>query len=297
MLEGHEQMKAAQPAFPFTKMEGTGNDYIYVRASDLPRGLTEKALADLAARISDRHFGVGGDGLVLICPPSDPARADFRMRVFNSDGSEAQMCGNASRCIGKYVYDKKMTTKTSVSLETLAGVKILDLRVEDDLVHSVRVDMGVPRLKPAEIPMHADGDSFINREIMVDGQVYRGTAVSMGNPHLVLPVPDPDALDLTRLGPLFEHHPLFPERVNTEFVAVADRSHIRMRVWERGAGETLACGTGACAALVACALNNLTDRTATVHLRGGDLLLEWTENGTVHKTGPARHVFDGQYLY
>jgi diaminopimelate epimerase len=276
-------------------MEGIGNDYIYVRESDLPQGLTEKALAELPVRISDRHFGVGGDGLVLICPPSDPSRADFRMRMFNSDGSEAQMCGNASRCVGKYVYDNNMTAKTSVALETLAGIRILDLRVEDGLVRAVRVDMGVPRLKPAEIPMRADGDSFINREITVDGREYRGTAVSMGNPHLVVPVPDPDALDLARLGPLFEHHPLFPERVNTEFVTVTDRSHIRMRVWERGAGETLACGTGACAAAVACALNNLTDKTAVVHLRGGDLLLEWTENGTVYQSGPARHVFDGQY--
>ncbi|MDR2695000.1 MAG: diaminopimelate epimerase [Deltaproteobacteria bacterium] len=282
---------------PFTKMEGTGNDYIYVLESALPPAMTEKALAELAVRISDRHFGVGGDGLVLICPPSDPAVADFRMRMFNSDGSEAQICGNASRCIGKYVYDRGMTTKSSVALETRAGVKILDLRIEAGRVQSVRVDMGAPRLKPSEIPMRADGEHFINREITVDGRVYLGTALSMGNPHLVVPVPDPDALDLARLGPLFERHPLFPERVNTEFVTVTDRSHIRMRVWERGAGETLACGTGACAAAVACALNNLTDKTSTVHLRGGDLLLEWAENGTVYQSGPARHVFDGHYLH
>ena len=282
---------------PFAKMEGTGNDYVYMRENDLPPGLTESALAEFAARVSDRHFGVGGDGLVLICPPSDPDRADFRMRMFNSDGSEAQMCGNASRCVGKYVYDRKMTAKRSVALETLAGIKILELRVEDGQVQSVRVDMGVPRLKPAEIPMLADGESFIDREISVDGRVYRGTAVSMGNPHLVVPVPDPDALDLPRLGPLFERHPLFPERVNTEFVSVPDRSRIRMRVWERGAGETLACGTGACAAAVACALNGLTDKTAIVHLRGGDLLIEWAENGAVHQSGPARHVFDGRYPY
>jgi diaminopimelate epimerase len=291
-------MKAAPDrALPFTKMEGTGNDYIYVLESALPPAMTEKALAELAVRISDRHFGVGGDGLVLICPPSDPAVADFRMRMFNSDGSEAQICGNASRCIGKYVYDRGMTTKSSVALETRAGVKILDLRIEAGRVQSVRVDMGAPRLKPSEIPMRADGEHFINREITVDGRVYLGTALSMGNPHLVVPVPDPDALDLARLGPLFERHPLFPERVNTEFVTVTDRSHIRMRVWERGAGETLACGTGACAAAVACALNNLTDKTSTVHLRGGDLLLEWAENGTVYQSGPARHVFDGHYLH
>jgi len=282
---------------PFAKMEGAGNDYVYVRESDLPRGLTEKALVELAVRLSDRHFGVGGDGLVLICPPSDPSGADFRMRMFNSDGSEAQMCGNASRCVGKYVYDRRMTTKRSVILETLAGVRTLELRVEAGQVQAVRVDMGVPRLKPAEIPMLADGASFINRELTVDGREYRGTAVSMGNPHLVVPVPDLEALDLARLGPLFENHPLFPERVNTEFVTVTDRSHIHMRVWERGAGETLACGTGACAAAVACALNRLTDKTSTVHLRGGDLFLEWAENGTVYQSGPARHVFDGQYLF
>jgi diaminopimelate epimerase len=282
---------------PFAKMEGTGNDYVYMRENDLPPDLTESALAELAARISDRHFGVGGDGLVLICPPSGQGRADFRMRMFNSDGSEAQMCGNASRCVGKYVYDRKMTAKQTVALETLAGIKILELRVEAGLVLSVRVDMGVPRLKPAEIPMSAEGESFINREILVDGQVYRGTAVSMGNPHLVVPVPDPDALDLPRLGPLFEHHPLFPERVNTEFVSVSDRSRIRMRVWERGAGETLACGTGACAAAVACVLNRLTDRTLVVQLRGGELLLEWAESGSVYQSGPARHVFDGHYSY
>jgi diaminopimelate epimerase len=290
-------MNAVPHALPFAKMEGAGNDYIYVREGDLPPDMTERALAELALRISDRHFGVGGDGLVVICPASDPSIADVRMRMFNSDGSEAQMCGNASRCIGKYVHDSGMIAKTPVALETLAGIKILDLRLEDGRVQAVWVDMGAPRLEPAAIPMRTDGESFVNREITVDGQAYRGTAVSMGNPHLVVPVPDPDALDLARLGPLFEHHPLFPERVNTEFVAAADRSHIRMRVWERGAGETLACGTGACAAVVACALNNLTERTSAVHLRGGDLLIEWTENGTVRQTGPARHVFDGRYLH
>jgi diaminopimelate epimerase len=184
-----------------------------------------------------------------------------------------------------------------VVLDTLAGVKILDLRIEAGRVRAVRVDMGKPRLHPSEIPMRAEGENFINREIRVDGRVYLGTALSMGNPHLVVSVPDPDALNLARIGPLFERHPLFPERVNTEFVTVVDRSHIRMRVWERGSGETLACGTGACAAAVACAVNNLTERTAVVHLRGGDLLLEWTENGNVYKTGPARHVFDGHYFY
>ncbi len=280
---------------PFTKMEGLGNDYIYARESDLPPAMTDDALAELSARISDRHFGVGGDGLVLIGPPSDPAKADFRMRIFNSDGSEAQMCGNASRCVGKYLYDKGMTVKTTVALETLAGIKNLELRIANGMVRSVRVDMGTPRLAVAGIPMAVEGETFINREITVDGHAYRATALSMGNPHLVVAVADPDALDLPRLGPLFERHPFFPERVNTEFVTVASRSRIRMRVWERGAGETLACGTGACAAAVACALGGLTDKTVTVHLRGGDLHIEWAKNGSVYKTGPARHVFDGMY--
>ncbi len=280
---------------PFAKMEGLGNDYIYVWESDLPSTAAEAGLPALAEKVSDRHFGPGGDGLVLIGTPADPNKADFRMRIFNRDGSEAQMCGNAARCVGKYVYDRGLTAKTDLKLETLSGVRDLHLRVNGGKVASVRVNMGHPRLAPADIPMKAAGETFINREITVDGRLYTATAVSMGNPHVVMPLTGLDSLDLAHVGPLFEHHPLFPERVNAEFVEVTDRSHIRMRVWERGAGETLACGTGACAAVVACVLDYLTDRAVTVQLPGGSLDIEWAVSGLVYKTGPARHVFDGEY--
>ncbi len=280
---------------PFAKMEGLGNDYVYVREEDLPLAFADGNLPELARKISDRHFGPGGDGLVLIGPPSNWCKADFRMRIFNSDGSEAEMCGNASRCVGKYVYDRGLTAKTTLLLETRSGVKTLELETKKGKVRSVRVNMGQPHLAPAEIPVAASGDSFINRELAIGGRLYSATAVSMGNPHVVMPLTGLDSLDLAGIGPLFEHHPLFPERVNAEFVEVKSRSHIRMRVWERGAGETLACGTGACAAVVACVLNYLTDRAVTVSLPGGELYVEWGLDGSVYKTGPARHVFDGEY--
>jgi diaminopimelate epimerase len=274
---------------PFTKMQGLGNDYVYVEEFNAP-------LADparLAVAVSDRHFGVGGDGLVLIGPSE---KADFRMRIFNADGSEAEMCGNATRCIGKYVYEKGLTAKTELTLETLAGIRILALRAEGARVEAVRVHMGRPALAPADIPMEAGGDSFVDRDIFVDGTTFRGTAVSMGNPHLVIPVPDAAGFDLERFGPLCERHPWFPKRVNTEFVQVLDRGRIRMRVWERGSGETLACGTGACAALVACSLNGWTERKAVLELRGGELEIEWAEDGAVYMTGGATIVFSGEYV-
>ncbi len=282
---------------PFTKMEGLGNDYIYVEERFLPRDVTD-GLPALARQVSDRHFGIGGDGLVLI---GSSDTADFAMRIFNSDGSEAEMCGNAVRCVGKYVYDRKLTGQKKLTVATLSGIRTLELHVGNGRVRRVRVAMGEPRLEPAAIPVMAEGDRFIDREIRINGRVYRATAVSMGNPHLVVPLlglasTSLDKLDLPGLGPLFEHHPLFPRRINTEFVEVIDSTHIRMRVWERGTGETLACGTGACAALVACALNGLTDRAATVSLPGGDLFIEWSADGVVYKTGPARHVFDGEYV-
>jgi diaminopimelate epimerase len=270
-------------------MQGLGNDYIYVEEFNAP-------LADpapLAVAISDRHFGVGGDGLVLIGPSQN---ADFRMRIFNADGSEAEMCGNATRCIGKYLYEKGLTTKTELTLETLAGIRILALRTEGARVEAVRVHMGRPALAPADIPMTADGESFIDRDILVDGTLFRGTAVSMGNPHLVIPVPQAADFALEHFGPLCERHPWFPKRVNTEFVEVLDRKRIRMRVWERGSGETLACGTGACASLVACALNGWTDRKAVLELRGGELEIEWAEDGAVYMTGGAAFVFSGEYI-
>ncbi|MDR3176193.1 MAG: diaminopimelate epimerase [Desulfovibrio sp.] len=276
----------------FTKMQGLGNDYIYVEE-------LEKPFADpgpLSIAISDRHFGIGSDGLVLIGKGSEGSGADFRMRIFNSDGSEAEMCGNATRCIGKYLYEKGLEQDPEFNLETMGGVRKIRVYAEGACVSRVRVDMGRPRLAPADLPMRVDGENFIDREIMAQGRMYRGTAVSMGNPHLVVPVPGLDSLDLSRIGPLFEHHALFPRRVNTEFIQVAGRDRIRMRVWERGSGETLACGTGACAALVACALNKWTGRKAIVELPGGELEIEWAEDDAVYMTGEAAFVCSGEYF-
>jgi diaminopimelate epimerase len=272
----------------FTKMQGLGNDYIYVEEFDAPLAHP----SPLAITVSDRHFGIGGDGLVLM---GHSDKADFRMRIFNADGSEAEMCGNATRCVGKYLYEKGFTRQREFTLETLAGIRNVTLFTHGRHVESVRVDMGEPRLAPGLIPMKADGDSFIDRDISVNGRRYRGTAVSMGNPHLVVPVPHVAGLDLAQLGPHFEHHALFPRRVNTEFIEVLDRDRIRMRVWERGAGETLACGTGACAALVACVLNKWTDRKAVIELRGGELEIAWDKDGPVSMTGGAEFVFSGEY--
>ena len=274
----------------FTKMHGLGNDYIYINlfkeVVNDPAGLSRK--------MSDRHFGVGSDGIVLIGPAREESGADFRMQMFNADGSEAEMCGNAIRCVGKYVYDHEMTDKRTISIETLGGVKTLDLTVERDKVSTVRVDMGEPVLKPALIPMSVEGDSFIDREIRVNGRTYKGTAVSMGNPHIVIPVSGIGDLDLSLVGPQFEHHPLFPRRTNTEFIENPDKGNIRMRVWERGAGETLACGTGASASLVASVLTGKANRKAIVHLLGGQLTVEWDEKTNhVFIDGPATTVFSG----
>ena len=282
----------ADPALPdrlpFTKMEGLGNDYVYVDETAAPIANP----GPLAARISDRHFGVGGDGLILI---GASELADFRMRMFNVDGTEGEMCGNATRCVGKYVYEHGLTDKTEITLETLGGVRVLHLDARGGRVAGVRVNMGRPRLRPEEIPMNAAGDSFINRPVTAGGETFYCTAVSMGNPHLVVMAPDLDALDLPALGPCFERHELFPQRVNTEFIQVLGPDRIRQRTWERGTGETLACGSGASAALVACALNGLTGRSATVELRGGELSIEWAGDGIVYKTGPAVEVFSGLF--
>lgn len=273
----------------FTKMEGLGNDYIYVN------GFAEQVAQPsvLAKKISDRHFGVGSDGLVLILP-SDTA--DFTMRMFNSDGSESEMCGNAIRCVGKYVYDHKMTDKTRVTIETLAGIKILELFVREGQVETVKVDMGEPILVPASIPVEHNGDRYINQPVDVDGKLFHFTAVSMGNPHAVTYVDQVESFPVHGVGPKVENHPLFPRRTNTEFVEIIDRNTLKMRVWERGAGETLACGTGACAVLVATVLNGLCERKAVIKLLGGDLFIEWDENtNRVYMTGPAVKVFDGEY--
>ena len=275
----------------FTKMQGIGNDYIYLDCVSCPMPADPSALA---LRISDRHFGVGSDGLVLICG-SDAA--DFRMRMYNADGSEAEMCGNAARCVGNYVYERGLTRKTEISLETGAGVKQLSLTLSDGGVDSVTVDMGTPELRPALIPVDLPEDGpAVDVPVTVDGRTFRGTAVSMGNPHFVIFQQEVETFPLETWGPQIESHPLFPRKVNTEFARVEDRSHIRMRVWERGSGETLACGTGACATLVAAVLNGLTDRQATLRLLGGDLDIRWdAETGHVLMTGPAEFVFDGEW--
>jgi len=276
----------------FTKMHGLGNDYVYI---DCIRQDCEALMHDLpriARFISDRHFGVGADGLVLILPSRV---ADFKMRMFNSDGSEAEMCGNAIRCVGKYVYDSGLTSKTAISIETLAGVKLLNMKVEDGTVELVKVDMGRPIFDPERIPVKADGAAFISQPVEVDGQIFKITCVSMGNPHAVIYVPDLTGLQLEKVGPKIESHPLFPNRINVEFVQVIDDQTLKMRVWERGAGETMACGTGACAVLVASALNGISRRRAAVKLLGGDLTVEWSqEDDHVYMTGPAVKVFDGE---
>lgn len=269
----------------FTKMQGLGNDYIYVNCfSERVENINETA-----KRLSNRHFGIGSDGLVLIKPSEI---ADFRMDMYNSDGTQAQMCGNAIRCVAKYVYDRKLTDKTEISIETLAGLKYLQLNLDENgCVKTVRVNMGKPELFPKKIPILSDLDTFIMQDMEIDGKIYKSTGVSMGNPHIVVFVDEmPDMLNI---GPKFENNPLFPERINTEFIKVKDRSNIIMRVWERGAGETLACGTGACAAMVAARLSDLVDETAIVHLLGGALKIEW--NGeSVYMTGPCEFVFDGE---
>ena len=274
----------------FTKMQGLGNDYVYVNC-------LKETIADppaLAKKISDRHFGVGSDGLIMI-NPSD--KADFEMEMYNADGSRAEMCGNGIRCVAKYVYDYGLTDKTRISVETLAGIKYLDLTVENGKVSLVRVDMGRPILEPENIPVQAEGSWVVDEPLTVDGKEYRMTCVSMGNPHAVIFVDqDVRELPLEQIGPSFESHERFPKRINTEFARVLDRRTVEMRVWERGSGETLACGTGTCATAVACVLNGLTEDEITVHLLGGDLYIKWDrEKDTVYMTGPAETVFDGEW--
>lgn len=274
----------------FTKMQGIGNDYVYVNCLQE----TIENPSELAKKISDRHYGVGSDGLIMI-NPSD--KVDFEMEMYNADGSRGEMCGNGIRCVAKYVYDYGLTDKTSISVETLAGIKYLDLTVEDGKVVLVKVDMGKPMLRPEEVPVVSEKEEVIDEPITVDGQEYRMTCVSMGNPHAVVFIDqDVKEFPLETVGVKFENHERFPKRVNTEFVNVLDRHTAQMRVWERGSGETLACGTGACAVAVACALNGLTEDEVTVKLLGGDLQIKWDrEKNTVYMTGPAEVVFDGEW--
>lgn len=271
----------------FTKMQGLGNDYVYVNCFEEK---IENPPA-VARYVSDRHFGIGSDGLIMINPSEV---ADFEMEMYNADGSRGEMCGNGIRCVAKYVYDYGLTDKTQISVETLGGIKYLDLTVEDGKVVLVKVDMGKPELKSDLIPIISENEKVIDEPIEVDGQVYHMTGVSMGNPHTVNYVDDVKNLDLEKIGPKFENHERFPKRINTEFVHCIDRNTVEMRVWERGSGETLACGTGACAVAVASILNNLTDTRVTVKLLGGDLQIEWDrEKNHVFMTGPAKVVFDG----
>ena len=278
----------------FSKMHGIGNDYIYINCFQETVTDPEK----LSIFMSNVRFGVGSDGLVLILPSEV---ADFRMRIFNADGSEAMMCGNATRCVGKYVYEHGMTDKTEISLETNSGIKYLTLYVNEatNEVDAVKVDMGKAILKPAEIPVADDGDRFIAKPVVVDGVSYDMTCVSMGNPHAVVFLPEIDSLDLEKIGPSFEHHPLFPNRVNTEFIRVIDDHTLQMRVWERGSGETFACGTGACAAAVASVLNGYCKREQEIliHLRGGDLRIIYHNDESVTMIGPATFIFEGKMEY
>lgn len=271
----------------FTKMHGLGNDYVYVNCFE------EKIdnPPTVARFVSDRHFGIGSDGLIMINPSKT---ADFEMEMYNADGSRGEMCGNGIRCVAKYVYDYGLTDKTQISVETLGGIKYLDLTIEDGKVSLVKVDMGKPKLEADLIPIISEREQVIDEPIEVDGKEYHMTGVSMGNPHAVIYVDDVKGLDLEKIGPKFENHERFPKRINTEFVHCIDRQTVEMRVWERGSGETLACGTGACAVAVSSILNNLTDTQVTVKLLGGDLQIEWDrEKDRVFMTGPATVVFDG----
>ena len=272
----------------FTKMHGLGNDYVYVNC------FKEKVEhpSEVARFVSDRHFGIGSDGLIMINPSKV---ADFEMEMYNADGSRGEMCGNGIRCVAKYVYDYGLTDKTSISVETLGGIKYLDLTVKDGKVALVKVDMGKPELKPERIPIVSDEERVVNEPIIVGGMEYRMTGVSIGNPHVVVYVKDLEGVKIEQVGPKFENHERFPKRVNTEFAKVLDRKTVEMRVWERGSGETLACGTGACAVAVASILNGMTEDQVTVKLLGGDLLIEWDqEEDRVYMTGPATVIYDGE---
>lgn len=272
----------------FTKMQGCGNDYVYM---DCTKELIEN-IPETAVKLSNRHFGIGSDGLILI-RPSD--KADFMMDMYNNDGSRSQMCGNGIRCVAKYVYDYGLTDKSQITIETLGGIKTLDLVIEDGCVTLVTVDMGAPITIPSLIPVKSKKEVLINEPILVGDTQYEVTCISMGNPHAVVFVEDTKNLPIETIGPLFEQHEMFPERVNTEFIHVVDRKTIDMRVWERGSGETLACGTGACASVVACVMNQLTENEVTVRLLGGELMIHYDElNNKVRMTGPAVKVFDGE---
>ena len=273
----------------FTKMHGCGNDYVYV---DCTKTMIENA-DKLAIKVSDRHFGIGSDGLILIAS-SDVA--DFQMIMYNADGSRGEMCGNGIRCVGKFVYDKGLTTKKNITVETLGGIKTLELHTEDDKVKSVRVDMGSPEFTAKKIPVISDEEKMMGKDIEVNGETYNVDCISMGNPHCVVRMEeDVRELELEKIGPNFENHKLFPNKINTEFINILDKGRVRMRVWERGSGETLACGTGACAVAVSCIVNGLVSSPVDVELIGGYLTIEYNQNeDVVYMSGPAEIVFEGE---
>jgi len=277
----------------FTKMHGCGNDYIYLDC--INENIKISNPGEIAKKLSNRHFGIGSDGIVLILSSN---KADYKMRMFNSDGSEGNMCGNAVRCIAKYIYEKNHTLNDTISVETLSGIKYLKLKIKDDKVIEVEVDMGKAILETKLIPVLTDKHKFINEFMFVDKKHYNVTCVSMGNPHCVIVMDNISELNINDIGPKFENHKLFPDRINTEFVKVCSKNKLAMRVWERGSGETLACGTGACASVVACVINGLCeyDKKITVALKGGKLKIIYSKDGTVTMIGPAEFVFSGEVI-
>lgn len=279
----------------FVKMHGLGNDFVFIDHfhSQPEPGQAEGDYPELARQLCHRQFGVGGDGIIAVLP-SD--KADAKMRIFNMDGTEPEMCGNGIRCFARYVFDQGYVKKSPLTVETLAGVLTLELKLEGDKVAGIRVDMGEPILKPELIPVLADVEPVVKAKLEAEGQEFEYTAVSMGNPHCAIFIEGYESLDFERLGPAIEKHPLFPRKTNVEFIRVDSRDELTMKVWERGAGPTLACGTGACASAVAAILNGKTERNVTVHLPGGDLLIEWGEDNRVYMTGPAAYVFKGTLL-
>lgn len=277
----------------FTKMHGCGNDYVYING--FTQKIPQEKKAEFVKKISDRHFGIGSDGAIFINPAID---ADFEMEMYNADGSRSEMCGNGMRCVGKYVYDYGLTDKTEFTVVSAGKIKYLTLEIENGKAARIRVNMGNPILKPDLIPVTAQGEKVVDEPITVLGKEYRMTCVSMGNPHAVVFVDDVMAFPVNEIGPHFENHERFPNRTNTEFVQIVDRNHIKMRVYERGTGETLACGTGCCASAVACVLNGLTDEAVDVEVLGGVVHIEWDrKEDLIYMTGPAETVFDGEIEY
>ncbi|MEL1134180.1 diaminopimelate epimerase [Desulfitobacterium sp. THU1] len=277
----------------FVKMHGLGNDFVFLDQFESTTDLIDRSYSELALKLCHRQFGVGGDGFIVVLPSE---QADAKMRIINSDGSEPEMCGNGIRCFARYIYDRGYVKKNPLQVETLAGILTLQLALEGDRVTGVKVDMGEPILKPELIPVKVQGEPVVAETLQVEGQEFRFTAVSMGNPHCVVFVEDYESLDFKRWGPAIEKHELFPRKTNVEFIIVNNRNELTMKVWERGSGPTLACGTGACASAVAAVLNGKTERKVTVHLPGGDLLIEWGSDNRVYMTGPATYVFKGVML-